>query len=869
MKKTLSFILICILLFLCVPQSVLAADVADNNIYFIDDAFESMFLSDSFRYDGMEIQNVSNNYLQLSVNDSDSYISFDTFPEIDGLLSNKIRIVLNNQSECKLLNLEIKYEINGIEHVSEEEIEIETRSGEKTYYLDFEYASSITEVKVSFSRVSTGNIMLYSLLREYVYEDENDYIYKENTRVDATFDADTYTVSVVGTIGHGTVTKYSGAQIELHRLNIEDDVSSVLTDASSCIDSKPISIQFYFSVKANSISEVYSQYVLVVKSHTGEKELLTTPIVAGNEEKKASYIEHNDIFKGVSSELTVDVIDVNPSLVIVDVFLDRLENPNGSGHYFSMDQSSYYFDREYMNELDKKIKAYTDTSCELYLRFRLDSTGENDLYKTVSSDFWKDIYVYSYYLAQRYNGGEYGGFSGIIVGQEADRFPVSTNSDVQDYLKFYSMFLYIVSESVRGVDRDVRIFVPISDVAYSKTTDTSGYESELFLLSLSEIMSRLYSDPCSFSVALCSGQTPLGVSDQDTDSDTVYYTSEKIKDFERMLTCVAGESSLVSRDYIFVWSPPTDLSGSMLTASYAYNYLKLFFGSYAESFVVDFDRSDKLSDLKHVIKYIDTSSFSDAVGPALDIIGAESWQELIINFNKNSIEKVKLSETTPVDISATNFRGSYDIWKFSELNGIGGWYSLNGCNSVSINVSSDFGRCLVAKIQPHNKISGEYSSIMYAFEEPKDISFADYITYSLGIACENDANAVFEFKFVIGSENEIIEATQVVKAGELNDIAVDVKELGEISYMQINIKPISNQDASYNLYVSKVSELSKKYTSDELKELEEYKEEEEDDAENPFSDVPITTTMIISFSVIFLIIIFVFAFVFKKIDKNN
>ena len=481
--------------------------------------------------------------------------------------------------------------------------------------------------------------------------------------------------------------------------------------------------------------------------------------------------------------------------------------------------------------------------------------------------------MYSYYLAQRYNGGEYGGFSGIIVGEEADRFPVSTNSDVQDYLHFYSMFLYIVSESVRGVDRDARMFVPISDIAYSKTTDTSGYESELFLLSLAKIMSQLYSDPCSFSVALCNGQTPFGISNQEskeeTDSDIVYYTSEKIKDFERMLTYVAGESSHVSRDYIFVWSPPTDLSGSMLTASYAYNYLKLFFGSYAESFVVSFDRADKLYDLKHVIKYIDTSSFSDAVGPALDIIGAESWQELIINFNKNSIEKFKLSETTPVDISATNFRGRYDIWKFSELNGIGGWYSLNGCNLVSINVSSDFGRCLVAKIQPHNKILGEYSSIMYAFEEPKDISFADYITYSLGIACENDANAVFEFKFVIGSENEIIEATQIVKAGELNDIAVDVNRLGEISYMQINIKPISNQDVSYNLYVSKISELSQKYTSDELKELEEYKEEDEYDAGNPFSDVPITTTMIISFSVIFIMIIFVFAFVFKKIDKNN
>ena len=48
----------------------------------------------------------------------------------------------------------------------------------------------------------------------------------------------------------------------------------------------------------------------------------------------------------------------------------------------------------------------------------------------------------------------------------------------------------------------------------------------------------------------------------------------------------------------------------------------------------------------------------------------------------------------------------------------------------------------------------------------------------------------------------------------------------------------------------------------------EYDEEDEIDADNPFSDIPITATMIISFSVILVVIIFVFAFILKKIDKK-
>ena len=857
-------------------MSIFAEETEKYGTYLIDDSFEGLFLSESLIYSGMKVQNIDNEYLQLSISKTDSSVAFECESERGGIFSNKIRLVIDAPSSCSVLNVELEYVQNGEKKTVYEELETERRSGKRIYYIDFEYASLMTKISISFPRMTTGKVKLYSLSREYVYEDETEYVYnKENANVSVSFDSSAYTVSVSGTIGHKTVTKYSGGQIELHRLNVEKDVSSIFNDPSSLIDSKPISIQFNFDVKVSDLTEAYSQYVVVISSVDEEKVILTSPCVPSNDEKKMTQASAEDDFKGVSSEVTVDAIDVNPSLVVFDVFLDRLENINGNGYYFSVDNKYYYFDREYINELDNKIKAYTDTNCKIYLRFVFDSTAD---YNNATSELFEKVYAYSYYLAQRYNGGDYGAFEGIIAGENVDRFSVYVNSDIEAYLKFYSMYLYIISESAHLVNPEMRIFVPISDIADTMGYDTDGYASESFLMSLSKMMEGLYSAPPALSVMLCGERTPLKNTTKYPEDEVMpiddyasyrYYTTEKISDFEMMLTFVSNRSEVLKGDYAYLWSPKAELSGSMLTAAYAYNYLKLYFESSAESFVVSLNSATKISDLKHVIKYIDTPRFSDAVEASLEMIGAESWIDLIPKFDKTLVEKFRLSEITPIDLSGVNVKGSYDIWKFSELNGIGGWYSLNGCSSMSIKISSDFGRCLVAKIQPYNEISGQYSSIICSFGEEKDISFADYITYTLGIACESDATEVFEVKFVIGSQDEIIESTQILKAGSINDITLDIKGLSSISYMQINIKAVSNQEIPYNLYINKISEHSEKYTDAELKKLEEKHDEDETYNNNIFSDVPITSTAIVSLCVVLTIVAVAFVLIFKKVDKIN
>ena len=673
---------------------------------------------------------------------------------------------------------------------------------------------------------------------------------------------ESYTVSIAGSIGHGTVTKYSGSQIELHRLSVDKDASSVLTDTASLIDSRPISIQFGFDVKVADLGEAYSQYVLVISASDGARVLLAPPSVPSALEQGAHTPEDKDVFKGVHSDISADVVDANPTLAVLDVELDRLENPNKIGYYFSVDGSYYYFDREYISELDNRIRAYTDTNCEVYLRF---SFGGYAPYV----EFIPKLYAYSAYLASRYNGGDNGDFLGIIVGEVADRFSAKSDSDIDSYVKLYSAYLHTVSEATRAVKPLAKIFIPISDTFGTTVDAPDFYAGEQFLVSVCGIFDKLYKSRADISVMLCGDHTPFHVSAAREVTHSGRYVTERIGDFEALLSYIKAENPSFSGYYAYFWTPEENLSGSALSAAYTYNYLQLLFGSSAESFIVSPGDPDKLYDLRHVIKNVDTSKFFDASYPSLDIIGASSWSELIPGFDQSKIEKFRLSERSPIELSSVNVKGSYDIWRFAELNTIGAWYSFNGCNSISINVSSDYGRSLVAKIKPYSEMQGQYSGVMYSYDAPKDVSFADYMTYTLGISCESGATEVFEVKLVIGSESERIESSQIIKAGAMTDITVDIRDLDQVSYLLVNVKPVSNQEVPYNLYLNKITERSTRYTDERLVELEEAQNDGDIDIGDLFSDAPITGTAVASLCAVLAFIVIGFTVIFKKIDKRN
>ena len=91
MKKALCLVLVSILLFLCLPMSIFAEETEKYGTYLIDDSFEGLFLSESLIYSGMEVQNVDDEYLRLSISKTDSSVAFECEAERGGIFSNKIK----------------------------------------------------------------------------------------------------------------------------------------------------------------------------------------------------------------------------------------------------------------------------------------------------------------------------------------------------------------------------------------------------------------------------------------------------------------------------------------------------------------------------------------------------------------------------------------------------------------------------------------------------------------------------------------------------------------------------------------------------------------------------------------------------------
>lgn len=864
MKKIVVCLLLVALLLPCIPAFSLDDSLTDEDLS--GKAYYSPF--DITDTDGINADLCIDHY-SLNIQKASSSLTFSKTGGTDEY-SNTLKLVIENLSDCRSIDLKIYYSDGSAKKTLTKRLEIDPRSSKKSYFVDFDYIQGIEKITVSFRGVKSGTVNLYSFSDIYIYRERYDVL--SGTNIKCYFDYDDYTVHFVGSIGHTTFNNYKNATIEIYRTEVGEDVTE--KDTYEPIEKSSMRIEFDFAIKVNDLSEAYSQYSLIINDGKNGKKFLCRPVIPrmiNNSDE-----EYNSGgFKGISSEVTVDAIDANPSTVNINIDIARLESKDGSGYYFDIDGKHYYFNREYLLQLDSKMESYFRSNCNIYFKFELPSEGDALEYSTEDAMYKRDLFAYTYYLIQRY--GNKGNIIGIIVGERSDRFKCDTPEKAASYINAYSNCVLVISEAVKCAGTSLKMIVPVSDIVLEENFDGNGYVGEGFLYALADKFENGFSDPINFYVQLNSDFSPVIFNETDekcilndpTSKDR--YAAKNIEDFEAVLSGICGEYSCISNEYCFLWNVPS-ISGSLLSASYIYNFLKLYFDSNTQNFTVSFysDKANEntavLSDLKYIIKYIDTKKCSDIIDIMLSAFGIDSIDLLISDYDKYNMPNSRLSEVD-FEESQGYIKGKYYFWDFNEDRTSDMWSSINGCRLITVE-SCDFGRCLIAKMQKHSSLSGEYASIIYSFENPVDLSYCDFLTYSVGMDCEPDPDAVFEIMLVYGFENGVAEAKKTVQGGRLIDFTVDTDTFGKLSYLQVNVKPVSNQEVLYDLCISGIYESSSRYSSEELAEFA-LKYSGSDSDESAASERFISYKEVIWILIFFVLIIIVFVTILKKVDKKE
>lgn len=253
---------------------------------------------------------------------------------------------------------------------------------EKLFLIETECPEELTGLRLEFPS-SDGHIRISSIEFTSSYKPSTRESYGSISRVELS--TDKKTLGVTGTLPREYVTKFSDCELELYALELGEDSASYDFDAAEPIARHGISTKFKFTVSCDELAEAeYKKYVVMISSVP--KKYVDAPMypnAATFAIPRTSKIE-----LGVCAD-TSSLVTENSSRTIVDVRLDKLISAEHSGYIRSSHGSSRYFEKSYVDELDRELGALKLAGVDVTLRLTIGSGDiERLTYGSMAKSEW-------------------------------------------------------------------------------------------------------------------------------------------------------------------------------------------------------------------------------------------------------------------------------------------------------------------------------------------------------------------------------------------------------------------------------------------------------------------------------------------------
>lgn len=326
-------------------------------------------------------------------------------------------------------------------------------------------------------------------------------------------------IIVSGSIKHSVLVSNRESSIAVYKLLPWENVDEVIASTDP-LKQTNMSISFNFELPCFTIADKSSLYAVALINKNGSAVCISSPKYPDAITADTSEIG----FKGVKTNNTAAALASHAGSAIVDIYLDKLDNGNKSGHIFNADGDIFYFDREFIRNLDKQVLSYSAMGCEVIIRYLISPTQTNIPFCS-DSRIWSTnkcvvvnntsalnaIYAYTYFLISRYDGGEYGKVSGIVLGRGAD-MPILYNYASlvsEDYDTVYARSLALIGLAAVDAagDNQISLIVPVGD----SLTEKGEIYAERFLTSVAEYVSS--HSKLTFTVMCESSHNPYHIDD--------------------------------------------------------------------------------------------------------------------------------------------------------------------------------------------------------------------------------------------------------------------------------------------------------------------------------------------------------------------
>ena len=676
--------------------------------------------------------------------------------------------------------------------------------------------------------------------------DDGRYVSAKNagTSYSCVYDSKENKIRISGSVTHDIFIKHRDYLVKLYKIAPGESLDDVLGNVESTpLAVTEISIKFNFSADVKSVSDIFSQYVVVLVSSEGVIDYIG-PMLYPSVVSECEFEEDKALYKGVVINGSDTVYQSEPSTAIIPIYLDRLISAGAVGYLHSLGGNNVFFDRQYIDEIDKTVRNLSDSGAKIYFQLLLNTSSNTvlntasepsgvmyDIPDIYSAEVMTEVYTYCDFLSKRYSSYKNGTIGGMIIGKNLDDVDVY-NRDIygneEDYTRALALYGIIVANAVRNN-------IPSADIAYSFTNvntyekgkDGADYASSRMIESISRCFEEYYSDDFDFSVVIQSTHLPLSITnemlvdgiDLSVINDGVYIVERNTDVFVDFLNSLNKKYESAPEGFMYVWSVPEDLSGNALACAYSYLYYKFFSIDSMSALAVDFENHpDALYDILNIVKYIDTEKGSEITAQLLQFFKEYTWSDVVYDFDLYEYDTRKHEIFYDVS-SGTEAKGEFYYFDFDIASDVSSWFAGKGCSDVSISYNSMFDRALSAQFSADRLAPTDYAYLFCSYEYPENFVYTPRLAFLLSIEGEEKRSDIFEVKISFHNGRNVYEYSHVVQSSKEREIIVDLSEFSKefmAESMRISVRPMSEASGSYTLNISSITGKSDDYSSEEL-----------------------------------------------------
>ncbi len=264
-------------------------------------------------------------------------------------------------------------------------------------------------------------------------------------------------ISVSGALSKEATAEYNGSRILLYAIPATDVGSFEIMDYKP-VASSGFSTKFRINCE---LDKTYAEYFYKVVLDTKDGLLPVGNICApaGGATTQSTIATHTVMYGADAA----DAFETNISAVIVDIFAGKLlENEDIYSAQIYNYKKRYYFNKEYLKELDDRMQFYASAGVDVYFRFYSDNEGYTFDYSADSPESISLMCAVSGFISERYPK-----VKGYIMGVAANEHITNLTAE---YAESKARLLAVFCESVRAKNPTTQVIVP-----YSANTGADPY----------------------------------------------------------------------------------------------------------------------------------------------------------------------------------------------------------------------------------------------------------------------------------------------------------------------------------------------------------------------------------------------------------